>query len=877
MILRKTSFWKTVLLSVMVAALMGGFVVAAGFGASASKAPTQFTISENAKYKASPLDYSDVRDTEWVKRGFIARVAKGDPEPLRIVSDNGAVVWDMNRYAYIDGDISKPELFPNTVNPSLWRQAILNANYGLYEVVSRDFAGEFRGIYQVRGYDVANMSFVETRNGFIVVDVMSYKESAAAAVDLLYDHLPEEKKNKKIHTVIYTHSHADHYGGVLGVLEHPQAADKVEIVAPDGFMEATVSENVTAGDAMLGRARWMYGILLWHPELNLPEGHGQVNNGLAIGSGTGTGGLMPPTLVITRDGSRSFDGTSVEFLLAPNTEAPAEMTMLFPDYRSICLAEICNQTQHNILTPRGAVVRDTIAWSDALDAMKRQWVDSGRADSAWGPHTWPIWGKGAVAEYIGKQSHLYRYLHDQTVFLMNKGYDMKEIAEVFTFPPDLAKEWFNRGYYGATIHNVKAVYQKYLGWFDNNPASLWRLPDKTSAALYARYLPRSGGNLVEAAKAAYADGQYRWVVEVLDHVRLAPDAWGASVYAAAMELQADAFEQMGYAAESGIWRNYFLTGAWRNRSNTLRSILEMPVTASMGPDTVRNMETQQILDTLSTQINGFTSASSFKGTALWNVDGELFEMRMEDHVLWTRAISASSGTAPNVTITMTRDDLNLALLQVSAQTSWLDALLLNDNVKVDGNAALLSNIASLTHIAPPRLPSPGGSTPAPGPSPTPVPQDNPKLVLRWEKGGAFDGVVSEDSVIASVTPDGWLISKLRIGQIGDVVYEGDDESLRWNGLTFDIVSNDLSLAVRNIDVTGALEEEGRFVMSIGANVQKGTRTETIVGEITAGERRGSSSGGCDAMAANAGILWAGALMLLAVLWAGGLWGTRRRT
>jgi alkyl sulfatase BDS1-like metallo-beta-lactamase superfamily hydrolase len=352
-----------------------------------------------------------------------------------------------------------------------------------------------------------------------------------------------------------------------------------------------------------------------------------------------------------------------------------------------------------------------MAWSEALDVMKRKWVDSGLADSAWGPHTWPRWSREAVAEYVGKQSRLYRYIHDQTVFLMNKGYDMTEIAEIFTFPTELAKEWFNRGYYGATVFNVKAVYQKYLGWFDNNPASLWKLPGKISAALYAKYLPLSGGSLLDAAQLAYEDGQYRWVVEVLDHICLAPEAWGETVYNAASDLQADAFEQMAYAAESGIWRNYFLTGTWRNRDEEYRKLLNMQITGSMGPDTVRNMETQQILDTLSTQINGSTSASSFTGTVVWNIKdalgniAEQYEMRMEDHVLWTLPLLAVPSALPDTTITLSRDDLNNALSQVSAQDSWLDALLRNTNVQIDGNQSLLPSIASLTHIDPPPLPT----------------------------------------------------------------------------------------------------------------------------------------------------------------------------
>ncbi|MCL2010444.1 MAG: MBL fold metallo-hydrolase, partial [Synergistaceae bacterium] len=542
-----------------------------GAAPSASKPPTRHTTDTNAGY-IKELPFNDTRDRDWAERGFIAHVAKGDSEPLLITGDGGRPVWDMSRYAYISGDISAPEQFPDTVNPSLWRNAILNAKYGLFEVASRDFSpgkdgGDVRSIYQVRGYDLANMSFVETKDGFIAVDVTSYEESAAAAVKLLYSHLPEGKKNKKIHTIIITHSHADHYGGIRGVLNSGNTKDPA-IVAPDGFWDEAVSENVTVGEAMRKRAVRMYGLLLEMFDSHIPEGRGQVNNGVGIGSGAGKSELVRPTLVITQDGSRPFDGTRVDFMLAPDTEAPSNMAVFFPDYNSICLADICLQTQHNVLTPRGAQVRDTQAWLGILEKMKRQWVDNNSDTSemsAWGQHNWPRWGRDAVAEYIDKHSLLYRHLHDETVRLMNEGLDMKEIAEVFEFPANLANEWFNRGYYGTTVHNVKAVYQGYLGWFDNNPATLWELPDKASAEFYAKYL--SGGNLLEAARRAYADGNYRWVTEVLEHIRLAPNGWGRAVYTEALELQADAFEQMAYSAESGIWRNYFLTGTWRNRDS----------------------------------------------------------------------------------------------------------------------------------------------------------------------------------------------------------------------------------------------------------------------------------------------------------------------
>jgi alkyl sulfatase BDS1-like metallo-beta-lactamase superfamily hydrolase len=684
------------------------FFAAAGFSGAdaadfASKPPTQTTLRANEQYRKAPLNYSDARDAERTRKGRVD--ADGPP---RVVKADGSVVWDMGRYSFIKGDAAKPDGFPDTVNPSLWRQALMHTAHGLFEVASKDFGnGDVRRIYQARGYDIAHMTFIETKNGFIVVDVTSYRETAAAAVALLYAHLPPEKKNKKIHTVIYTHSHMDHYGGIYGVLESPmvEKASAVALVAPDGFMEAAVSENLTAGPAMSLRARTMYGMALRFIPKDVPPERGQVNNGLAIGSGSGTSGLKPPTVLVKESETLTFDGTPVEFLLTPHTEAPAEMTMYFPEFRSLCLAEICNQTQHNLLTPRGAEVRDPIAWSNALDAMKRKWVDAGLVDSAWGPHTWPRWGKD-IADYVGKQARLYRFLHDQTVFLMNRGYDMTEIAEVFTLPDSLGKEWFNRGYYGDTRFNVKAVYQKYLGWFDGNPASLWRLPAKLSAALYAKYLPSAGGNLAKAAKAAFADGQYRWVVEVLEHVRLAPEAWfgkDAAACAEAMALQADAFEQLAYSAESGIWRNYFLTGAWRNRSSTIAGILKASTSVTTGPDSVRNLSTRQALAGLSTQINGSSPEAAFTGTVLWIIKettGEKrFTMRMEDHVLWVR--EADAKVAADATLELSREILDNAMLRADAETSWLDALLEDPQIRLNDTTGLLRRIARLTHIAPP--------------------------------------------------------------------------------------------------------------------------------------------------------------------------------
>ncbi|MDR1659942.1 MAG: MBL fold metallo-hydrolase, partial [Desulfovibrio sp.] len=311
----------------------------AGRGFFDAKPPTQATLRANAQYRKTPLNYFDARDEERAGRGRMDAAA-----PPRVTKPDGSVVWDMGAYSFIKGDIAKPDTFPDTVNPSLWRQALLNAGHGLFEVAARDFGnGDIRRIYQVRGYDLANMTFVETKNGFIVVDVTSYRESAAAAVALLYDNLAPEKKNKKIHTVIYTHSHVDHYGGIYGVLQSLMVDDpsKVTIAAPDGFTEAAVSENLTVGAGMSRRAGIMYGMALrFIIPKGVPPERRQVNNGLAVGSGVGTSGLVPPTMVVKGNVTLTFDGTPVEFLLAPHTEAPAEMVMYFPEFRSLCLAEI---------------------------------------------------------------------------------------------------------------------------------------------------------------------------------------------------------------------------------------------------------------------------------------------------------------------------------------------------------------------------------------------------------------------------------------------------------------------------------------------------------------------------------------------------------
>src|SRR5262245_31349608 len=513
--------------------------------------------------RMSALPWDDAQDFEDVERGFVAR-----SDERQVKAADGRVVWDLDAYAFLDGPA------PETVNPSLWRQGQLLTRDGLFEVVP--------GIYQLRGFDLSVMSVIEGDDGVIVIDPLISKETAAAAFALYR----RERGDRPIRAVIYTHSHIDHFGGVKGIVSQDDVeAGKVSIIAPEGFMEHAVSENVFAGTAMARRAGYMYGAALDKGPT------GQVGAGLGQTTSTGEPTLIPPTVDITTTGQElTVAGIRIVFQVTPGTEAPAEMNFYFPDHRALCAAENTSHTLHNILTLRGAVVRDAHDWARYLTETIGLWGDD--LEVVFASHHWPTWGRERAVEFLATQRDMYLYLHDQTLRLINQGYVGSEIAEQLEMPPALGAAWHPHGYYGSVSHNVKAIYQRYLGWYEGNPARLWRHPPEAAAS---RYVEAMGGAdaAVAVAQKAYNDGDYRWAVELLDHVLFADDS-----HAAARALQAGAMEQLAYGAENGTWRNAYLAGAAELRHGSFGT----PTT--VGPDLLGALTVTQVFDSVAIRIDG---------------------------------------------------------------------------------------------------------------------------------------------------------------------------------------------------------------------------------------------------------------------------------
>jgi alkyl sulfatase BDS1-like metallo-beta-lactamase superfamily hydrolase len=517
----------------------------------------------HAEHLAS-LPFDDTRDFADADRGFI-----GALEPGVVTAADGRTVWDNDVYAFLEGDA------PTSVHPSLWRQSQLCTRQGLYEVVD--------GIYQVRGLDLSNITFVEGDTGVIVIDPLVCTETAAAALGLYRRHRGE----RPVVAVIYTHSHVDHFGGVLGVTSQADVdAGRVVIIAPEGFTEHAVQENVYAGTAMTRRAAYMYGTVLARG----PQG--QVGCGLGQSPSTGEVALLVPTLDIRTTGeSHAIDGIDIEFQMAPGTEAPAEMHFYFPKFRALCMAENATHNLHNLLTLRGALVRDPHGWAGYLTEAIDAFAD--RADVVFASHHWPTWGREQIIEYLSLQRDLYAYLHDQTLRQLNQGQTGIEIAETFQMPPALERAWHAHGYYGSVSHNVKAVYQRYMGWFDGNPARLWAHPPE---AIGPRYVDAMGGldRVVEVARIAFDDGDYRWAATLLDHA-----IFTDQTHAGARELYADTLVQLAYGAENGVWRNFFLSGATELRDGNFGT----PVQAT-SPTLLAQLTPEQMFDTLAISVNG---------------------------------------------------------------------------------------------------------------------------------------------------------------------------------------------------------------------------------------------------------------------------------
>jgi alkyl sulfatase BDS1-like metallo-beta-lactamase superfamily hydrolase len=519
------------------------------------------------------LPFADQQDFADARRGFVATLPAGQ---------------DTRRYGFLND-----EKVPDTVHPSLWRLARLNAINGLFEVVP--------GVYQVRGLALANVTFIEGASGLIIVDPLGSVGAARASLDLYFAHRPK----RPVVAVIYTHSHSDHYGGVRGVTEAADvAAGRTAIIAPAGFMDAVIAESVVAGNAMSRRAAYQFGASLPRDE------RGSVDAGLGKIDGIGPPGrsVLAPTMSITQSfETHTIDGVPIVFQLTPATEAPAEMHLFFPKHRVLNLAENATKTMHNLLPFRGTEVRDASAWSKYLGAALERFGPE--TDVLIAQHHWPTWGRDRVAHALANQRDLYKYIHDQSVRLMNHGYTPTEISEELVLPPGLANDWAARGYYGTLSHNAKAVYQKYLGWYDANPANLNPLPERDASRKYLEYFGGAAA-VIAKARADSAKGEYRWVAEVMRHVVYAEPS-----NTEARQLAADAFEQLGYASEAATWRNAYLVAAQELRQGPLAA---RP--ASLDPEMVRAMRATDVFDVLGTHVNG-PRAWSREVVVNWSLTG----------------------------------------------------------------------------------------------------------------------------------------------------------------------------------------------------------------------------------------------------------------
>lgn len=620
--------------------------------ASDPKNATKATIDVNNQVK-SDLPFSDKKDFDDAQKGFIAK-----QDVVTIKNDKGDVVWDLEAYKKYIG-LDKPS--PDTVNPSLWRNAQLNMINGLFEVTD--------GIYQVRGYDLSNITFIKGDTGWIVFDPLISKETAKAALDFINQQLGE----RPVTGVFYSHSHIDHFGGVRGIVDEKDViSGKVPIVASLGFTEHAVSENVIAGNAMGRRAVYMYGALLPRNE------KGGVNGGLGQTTSTGVATMIKPTDIIEKTGEeRTIDGVKMVFQYTPGTEAPTEMNIWFPDKKALWMAENTTNTMHNILTLRGAQVRDALKWSSYLQETIDMWGDD--VAVKFQSHHWPMWGQEDIVKYFKKQRDMYKYTHDQTVRLMNQGYIGSEISEIIEFPDEIGKSWSSRGYYGTLRHNSRAVYQRYMGWYNGNPSDLNNLPPADAAVKYVEYI----GGEAEAIKKAQVDfdkGNYRWVAEVLKHVVFAnPDSDSGKA------LLADAYEQLGYQAESGPWRSVYLQGAFELRNGTPSA----GGTTVASPDIIKNMPPEMLFNYLAVRILPEKAAGKAFVMNLNFTDlDEKYSLYVENSVLnHTKKLAEK----PDVSLDLTKATLD----DVQLGNVTLEKAIADGTIKIDGDPNVLKDFVSM--------------------------------------------------------------------------------------------------------------------------------------------------------------------------------------
>lgn len=616
------------------------------------KEASQITVKHNKDVLLN-LPFEDKGDFTDAQKGFIAPI----PNSGLIKNKEGKPVWDLARFNFANS-----ENVPDSVNPSLWRQMqLLNYN-GLFKVVDR--------LYQVRGADLANMTIVEGSKGLIVIDPLMSAETSKAAMDLYFQHRPK----KDIVAVIYSHSHIDHYAGVKGVIsEEEVASGKVKIVAPEGLTNAVLSENVMLGNAMSRRSVYQYGSLL------TPGPKGTVGTGLGIAVPVGgTITFIPPTHSITKTGQEmELGGEKFVFQLTPGTEAPTEMHFYIPAIKALSTAENGCHNMHNIYTLRGAKIRDAYAWSKALNKSLDLWGDD--AVVLYGMHHWPIWGNEHINNYLGKMADTYKYMNDQTLHLANKGYTFLEIGEMLKLPEELAKNWSMRGYYGTLNHNVKSIYVYNLGWYDGNPAHLHELTPVNAGKKYVEYM---GGPeaIIAKAKKDYENGEYRWVAQVLDQV-----IFSDPKNQEARNLAADAMEQMGYQAESGTWRNWYLTGAKELRDG----VKQYHNVNSASPDTIKSMPIEMIFDYMGIRLNpDKAKGKKISVNLTLPDDNQSYILTLRNSVLDYK--SGKQVKDPDVSIKIDRKVLNEIILKEAT----LDDKIQSGEVVIQGNREKLDELIS---------------------------------------------------------------------------------------------------------------------------------------------------------------------------------------
>jgi len=612
-------------------------------------APTSATVRANNAVREQ-LDFSNRQDFDDATRGLVA----ADPG-LRAMNRDEDTIWEMSDYDFIGDEV------PGSVNPSLWRQARLNNIHGLFEVTE--------GIYQLRGYDLSNMTIIEGQTGWIIVDPLTARETAAAAITFARQHL----EPRPIVAMIFTHSHIDHFGGVLGVLTSEGVeAENIRIIAPEGFMEEATSENIIAGPAMSRRAMFMYGKQLARSE------RGHVDSGLGKSPAFGSYGLLGPTEIIDHTPQTlEVDGIEFIFQNAPGSEAPAELTFYLPHLKAFNGAEVTSHNLHNLYTLRGAKVRDALRWSGYIDES----IDLfGEAEVYLASHHWPIWGNDRIRVFLEQQRDTYKFLHDQTVRLFNQGLTPGEIADQLELPASLQTSFYNRGYYGTVRHNSRAVYQAYLGWYDGNPAHLNPLPVSETAA---RYVELAGGPeaLLRNAQAAFEAADYRWAAELLNHLVFAdPDD------AAAKSLLAATYDQLGYQAESAPWRDVYLTGAYELRHGAP----EEGLNTAMMEDVLRETPVQRFFDSMAVRLNGPDAEGVELSVNFVFTDlGESYRLHIRNAVLHHKPFMA--GDKADATLKLTHD---LFIRMLTGQAGITD-LLLSDELELEGSKLDLVRFFSL--------------------------------------------------------------------------------------------------------------------------------------------------------------------------------------